>query len=140
MKKKGILPLVLLAAILLLTACGEQSDAYNFAQSSGTVAYAQLVNMTLTPEKYIGATVTVRGQCASSYYPVTDLTYYSVVVSDVNVCCTQGIEYVLARGDYPADGTEVTVSGEFEVYYENGIEYCRLKDAQIILKGDISHE
>ena len=136
-KQRIILPLVLLAAILLLTACDGQGDAYNFVQSSGTVAYAQLVNMTLEPQKYVGAAVTVRGQCASSYYPVTDLTYYSVVVSDVSVCCSQGIEYLLSGGDYPADGTEATVTGEFEVYYENGIPYCRLKDAEIITnEGD----
>ena len=134
--KMGWIVFLLLVALFLLTACGEQGDAYNLAQSSGTVAYAQLVNMTLAPENYVGATVTVRGQCASSYYPVTGLTYYSVLVTDAKSCCNQGIEYLLPDGAYPADGTEITVSGEFETYNEYGISYFRLKDAKILTIGD----
>ena len=31
--------------------------------------------------------------------------------------------------EYPADETEVTVTGEFELFEEDGFYYCQLKDA-----------
>lgn len=34
--------------------------------------------------------------------------------------------------DYPELGSEITVTGTFEVYTENGFQYCRLVDATLV--------
>ena len=54
---------------------------------------------------------------------------------DATACCSQGIEFVLA-GDtgaeaYPPVDTEITVTGTFQTYDENGILYCHLVDATL---------
>ena len=38
----------------------------------------------------------------------------------------------LAVNDYPELNSEITVTGTFETYDENGFKYCRLKDAAIV--------
>lgn len=34
--------------------------------------------------------------------------------------------------DYPQDGDMVTVEGEFDIYTEDGTQYCTLKNAEIL--------
>ena len=104
----------------------------DLTQLSSTVVYAEVSGMMYDPDAYVGKIVRMRGQCASGYYDVTDTTYYAIIIADATACCAQGIEYVLADGsDYPADGSEAVVTGEFETYDEFGVLYCRLKDATL---------
>ena len=119
--------ILLLAA--LMSACGTEVDP---ARIERELAYIEAVNMNIWPEDYVGKTRTVSGQSTSGYFTVTDKTYHSVAVPDKSGTYTEKIEYLSADGIYPADGISVTVTGEFEVYTENGIQYCRLKDAEII--------
>ncbi|MBR1690481.1 MAG: hypothetical protein IJ713_06885 [Oscillibacter sp.] len=107
---------------------GEGIDV-DLTAMSATMVYAEVSNMMYLPDDYVGKTVRMRGQSLSTYYDATDQTYYSVLISDATACCAQGIEYMLAEGAYPADDEEVTVTGEFELYEELGVVYCRLKDA-----------
>lgn len=51
-------------------------------------------------------------------------------------CCAQGLEFVLAGDytypeDYPELGTEITVTGTFQTYEEDGYLYCHLIDARM---------
>ena len=95
------------------------------------LASAELSNILYLPEEYEGKTIRLRGECVSAYYEETDTTYYSVTTSDAAACCVLALEYLLPGGDYPPDGTEATVTGEFESYEEDGILYARLKDAVV---------
>lgn len=122
---------------VLLSACGTETDP---ARIERELAYVEAVNMNIWPENYVGKTRTVSGQSTSSYFAVTDKTYHSIAVPNKDGTYTEEVEYLTADGTYPADGIPVTVTGKFETYMENGIQYCRLKDAKIILKGDLSHE
>ena len=120
---------------VLLNGCALETDPARIEQE---LAYIEAVNMNIWPQDYVGKTRTVTGESTSKYFAVTDQTYYSVAVINKDGTSTEKVEYLLADGAYPSDGTPVTVTGEFEVYLENGIQYCRLKDAQILTNGDVS--
>lgn len=48
-------------------------------------------------------------------------------------CCSQGIEFQTTDefdpSQYPEEGEPVTVLGTYDLYEENGVQYCVLKDA-----------
>lgn len=101
---------------------------------SATVVYAEVYSMYMTPDDYIGEIVKMEGSFSVVEVEETEMIYFSVVIEDALGCCAQGIEFELAGDyvypdDYPEIGAEVTVVGEFEVYYEYDYMYCRLKDA-----------
>jgi len=73
----------------------------------------------------------MEGTAVSSTDPETGVVYHAVIIQDATACCASGLEYLLTEGEYPPDETEVTVTGEFELYAENGVLYGRLKDAAL---------
>lgn len=108
---------------------------------SSTMVYSEVYNMMMSPEDYIGKTVKMSGQF--SVYQATDENgspiegapvYYACVIADATACCQQGLEFVLTDPDtYPEEaGSEITVEGIFQTYYEEQNLYCHLVDAQII--------
>jgi len=120
----------------LTTAAATVSDAgvdIDLTAMSSTMVFAEVSNMMISPEDYVGKTVRMRGEAVSTYYDETETTYYSVIVADATACCAQGLEYLLSDADaeYPADGMEITVSGQFEMYEELGMPYCRLRQAAV---------
>ena len=58
-----------------------------------------------------------------------------VTLSLIHIC-TQGLEFVLAGehtypDDYPKEGEEITVTGIFDIYEEDGFKYCQLINASM---------
>ena len=101
---------------------------------SSTMVYSEVYNMMYTPADYIGKTVKMKGQFAYYEDPETKTQYFACIIADATACCSQGLEFSLTGeytypNDYPELGSEITVTGTFEVYTENGYQYCRLKDA-----------
>lgn len=101
---------------------------------SSTMVYSEVYNMMYTPDDYVGKTIKMKGQF--SYYedPDTKTQYFACIIADAAACCSQGLEFILTGehtypNDYPEPGAEITVTGTFELYTENGFQYCRLKDA-----------
>ena len=110
---------------------------------SSTMVYSEVYNMMYTPDDYIGKTVKIKGQFAIGYVYNTDGTpdestaRFACVIADATACCSQGLEFILTGehtypNDYPELGSEITVTGTFEVYTENGFQYCRLVDATLV--------
>ena len=110
---------------------------------SSTMVYSEVYNMMYTPDDYVGKTIKMEGQFA--IYQATDENgalipdqiYFACVIADATACCSQGLEFVLAGehtypNDYPELGSEITVTGTFELYKEDGYQYCRLVDAEMI--------
>ena len=104
---------------------------------SSTMVYSEVYNMMYTPDDYIGKTVKMKGQF--SYYedPETKAQYFACIIADATACCSQGLEFILSGehtypNDYPEVDSEITVTGTFETYKENGSQYCRLKNATLI--------
>jgi exonuclease VII large subunit len=92
--------------------------------------------MVMQPDQYLGQTVRVRGNFSYFQDPVTMKEYFAVIIADAAACCAQGIEFVW-RGehrypdDYPPLETEMTVTGEFGTYEENGFTYLQLRNADV---------
>ena len=110
---------------------------------SSTMVYSEVYSMMSFPDNYIGKTVKMKGQFA--VYQATDENgafipdqiYFACVIADATACCSQGLEFVLAGehtypDDYPELGSEITVTGTFELYEEDGCLYCRLGNAVLM--------
>ncbi len=102
---------------------------------SATMIYSQVFNMMSYPENFVGKRVRASG--VMSVYEGKEQNYYACLIADATACCAQGLEFVWAGEhrypeDYPALGTEITVTGTFELYEENGFTFCRLADAELI--------
>ncbi len=103
---------------------------------SSTMVYSEVYNMMVAPDKYVGKTVRMRGQFALYEDTQSGARYFSCIIADATACCSQGLEFVLEGThaypqDYPSLGTEITVTGEFRTYEENGSLYCHLTDAKM---------
>ncbi len=104
---------------------------------SGTLVYAEVSNMMMSPDQYIGKTVKMGGPCAIYTDESTKKSYYACIISDATACCAQGIEFVLTDDyklpdDYPQLGDDVCVIGIFDTYEEGGYTYCTLRNAKLL--------
>lgn len=109
---------------------------------SSTMVYAELSNMLMAPDDYIGKTVKMRGQfdfyqvVDQNGQPIPNQIYFACIIQDATACCAQGLEFVLAGehsfpDDYPEQGAEITVIGIFDVYEEDGYQYPQLTHAEL---------
>ena len=106
----------------------------DLTELSGTMAYAEILNILTKPEDYFGKTIKIAGPYAEAYYDVTDLYYHYVVVEDITACCAQGLEFILAGeyeypGDFPEEKTKIEITGVFGSYIElDRTYYCLTTD------------
>lgn len=108
----------------------------DLAEENATMAFSQLYQMGMTPEEYEGKRVRIKGSFTVSQGPSKDSYYFAVVITDATACCMQGLEFVLADSrkypdEYPRQGEEITVEGEFQSYTDNGYTYCHLINAKM---------
>ena len=104
----------------------------DLTQMNATMVYAEVSNIMYMPDDYVGKIIRMNGMAVSSTDPETGSIYHAIIIRDATACCASGLDYVLADGQaYPPDESDATVTGEFELYEENGFFYCQLKDAKI---------
>ena len=101
---------------------------------SSTMVYSEVYNMVTTPEDYDGKTVKMQGEFATQKDKYTGKRYFACIIKDATACCAQGLEFVPGDDvkypdDYLKQGSELTVTGTFHVYSENGFDYYHLTDA-----------
>jgi len=96
---------------------------------SSTMVYSEVSQMTTDPTSYMEKKIKMNGKLSVYHDDSTNKTYYACIIADATACCSQGIEFELAEGEYPAEGTEITVLGTFTTYIEGQYKYCQLKDA-----------
>ena len=131
--------MTILLLCLALLACGaalaEKPVELDLSVLSGTVVYSQVYDMMMEPERYMGMQVRMKGSFSYFQDPSTMKEYFAVVIADATACCAQGIEFVWDGHKYPEDypplDTELTVTGTFNTYEENGLTYLQLKDAEV---------
>ena len=105
----------------------------DLTQMNATMVYAEVSNIMYMPDDYIGKIIRMNGMAVSSTDPETGITYHAIIIRDATACCASGLDYVLADGqEYPPDESDATVTGEFELYEENGLFYCQLRDATLV--------
>ena len=147
--KKLILIISALVLVAVLTACGGKTVAtgttetaakaaqnidVDLTQMSSTMIYSEVQNMMLKPADYVGKTVKMQG--AFSVSEIGENRYFACIIKDATACCAQGIEFDWAGdhsypADYPKDGSDITVTGEFTTYNEGQQQYCQLKNAEL---------
>ena len=108
---------------------------------SGTVVYAQVYNMMCEPEAWLGKMIRMAG--LYNYYNDTEhgVVYHACIIQDATACCAQGIEFVWEGEhrwpeEYPEIGTEILVTGELQMYEEEGTWYLHLVDAELTWDGE----
>lgn len=157
MKERSLIALSI--ALLLLTGCSSKDSSQpapseapavqaateaaapsssggmlDLTKLSSTMVYSEVFNMLSSPDSYVGRTVKMSGTAACLSNPETNKLYYACIIADATGCCAQGLEYVLSDGQtYPELDTDITVTGTFALYYENGYTCFHLVDAQLTL-------
>lgn len=98
------------------------SEVIDLTGLSNTMVYAEVYNMTMEPEKYMGKTVKMRGIFAAyEDYFQKDKFYFSVIIPDAAACCESGFEFIWSGehvypDDYPEVGEEIEINGVFSSY------------------------
>lgn len=109
----------------------------DLSSMKGTITYSQVYDMIYNSSKYEGKIVKMQGPFSVFYSNTTKLFYSAVIIKDATACCSQGIEFVLYDNPdypsgYPKTNTEITVVGEFKIYYEGSNVFCHLVNAVIL--------
>ena len=110
---------------------------------SATMVYAEVFNMMAAPEEYVGKTVKMRGLFSKGQLYAGDGSLndggqvFACIIQDATACCAQGIPFDLSGNhtypqDYPELGTQITVQGTFERHSQDGMEFYRLGNAQML--------
>lgn len=152
--KKTLCVLLSLLLLVSFTACssggaapaktGDKQDAVDVDLTllGSTMVYSELFNILSEPDAYIGKRIRMAGQF-SAYEAYDDPTdpepeqvYYSCMVRDSTACCELGLEFVLSGKlkypqDYPKLGSVITVTGEFQTYYEGETRFAHLVNADL---------
>ena len=118
------------------TEAEEHVDEIDLTMMSPTMLFAEVVNMTRTPKKYDGATVTLRGGLMILAVDLeTGVGSYSCYVEDATKCCQRGIGFTIDRPledtSILVEGNEVIIRGTFEIYEAGGLNFVRIADCDI---------
>ena len=124
------------------TADTAESTFVDLTALSSTMVYAEVFAMMSSPEDYVGKTVKMQGIFSKGQlYAAGSLndggTVFACVIQDATACCAQGIPFELAGDytyprDYPELGDTITVVGTFEIHEQEGMKFCRLRDAELV--------
>lgn len=119
-----------------------ESTLVDLTALSSTMVYAEVFAMMSSPEDYVGKTVKMQGIFSKGQlYAAGSLndggTVFACVIQDATACCAQGIPFELAGDrtypqDYPELGDTITVVGTFEIHEQEGMKFCRLRDAEFV--------
>lgn len=140
MKNRIILcALCVIMAMSLITpvpAEGQQVIDLDLSVMSGTMVYAQIYNMMVDPDPYLGKMIRLSGLYTYFEDTAAGIVYHACIVPDATACCAQGIEFVRAGeprwpDEYPAEGSAILVTGRLEIYEEGGSLYLHLVDADV---------
>ena len=135
--KKLLMCLALLISLSAMSASAEPAGIdLDLTTLSGTVVYSQIYDMMMQPGAYTGLTIKIKGNFSYFQDPGTRQEYFAAVIADATACCAQGIEFVWKGEhtypeDYPPIDTEITVTGIFGAYEENGYTYIHLTNAEV---------
>lgn len=105
---------------------GLLSIDYDLTKMSKTVVNAQINNINSSPSSYVNKTIKITGSYVGGAYPMVSVGY------DAKGCCQVGLEFVLANGNYPTEGSQITVTGTLQTYYEGDQLYCHLVNASLV--------
>ena len=94
----------------------EEKTAMNLVGQEDMTQLIIIDDMTWNPEKYDSKRVRISGMSRKFTDDGSGRPFYMCLVSYADDVEPMGLEYVLAEGDYPADGEMITVEGTFMYY------------------------
>lgn len=100
----------------------------DLTKMSSTMIYAEVFNMVLMPDDYIGKNLKIKGHFAVYISEESGEKYFSIIIPDATQCCQQGIDFVVLSEkkypqEYPAIGQEITLVGKYD-YLETDDGLC----------------
>ncbi|MBR1741016.1 MAG: hypothetical protein IJ733_03930 [Lachnospiraceae bacterium] len=110
------------------------ADMVDLTTLNSTMVYSEVYNIMAKPEDYIGKRIKMKGNF--SVFEGDKQRYFSCIIQDATACCAQGLEFELKGEheypkDYPEENEEITVTGTFDTYDEDGYTYCVIRNAEL---------
>jgi hypothetical protein len=129
MKKIYVLLALTIFVSLSATSCAKpkaRTIDVDLTMLSSTMVYAEVFNIMMNPDDYIGKTIKASGPYVTSLYQ--DEAYHFVLVEGADPCCPEGLMFVWNGNhtypdDYPEEGTEIEIIGIFKSYDGFDFEY-----------------
>lgn len=110
---------------------------------SPNMVYAEVYNMMMDPDSYLGKTIKVSGPYYPLYYDGTGNYYHYVMIEDALACCQNGMEFIWDEGihtypdEYPKEDEIIEIVGELKSYKEEQYIYYYLDiDSYEILESN----
>ncbi len=100
---------------------------HDVTRLGGSMAYAQVYDMLMSPESYVGHTVRLRGRYFEVKPKGADAPYRLILIRDEAACCELAMEFALT-GDtgglaFPAQDAPIELTGMMSMLEEGGISY-----------------
>ena len=116
----------------------KKSSEVDLTRMSSTMIYAKVFDMMINPKNYEGKKVRMHGIFNVFEYEESGVQHrsFACIVQDATACCAQGMEFQLKGNssyprDYPPRSSEITISGTFRQFEENGLNRILITDAEI---------
>lgn len=115
----------------------DESVDYDLTALSPNMVYAQVYNIIIKPDEYIGKTIKIRGPYKPLYYENTKNYYHYIIIKDAQACCESGMEFIwddnahIYPDDYPEEGTEIEIVGTILGYTEEDYNYYYVNTDEI---------
>ena len=113
----------------------------DLTRKSSTFIYSTISQMMENPKTYVGKVIRIAGYY--SYYSDNhgNALYHACMVPDALACCSQGLEFILAKeltwpDEYPEEGTDIYVTGRLETYQEGKNTLLHLVDCEMQLQEE----
>ena len=104
---------------------------WDLSRFSTTMAYGQLTDMLMYPDKYIGQTVRLKGTYRPSADENGNIAYHFLIIYDQTACCELGIEFApTTRATplaVPAPEQAIQLTGVFDLCYDMGEQFACLR-------------
>lgn len=128
--RKFFATLILCALVMCTSLARAAAVDIDLTKMSATMVYSTVFNMVNNPTNFVGKTMRMRGEYTT--YPISaSETIHACLVRDAAGCCSQGLEFVLSNGNYPAGAGEITVVGTIAVQKISGKYVCYLKNSAL---------
>ena len=131
--KKFFAAAILFVAVTCSSFARAAAVDIDLTRMSSTMVYSTVFNMVTNPATFVGKTMRMRGEYTTYHISIDDPSQiiHACLVRDAAGCCSQGLEFVLSNGKYPAGANEITVVGTIAVQKIAGKDVCFLKNAAL---------
>lgn len=108
----------------------------DFSKMNYTMMSAQIFDMMIEPESYIGKTVKFTGQFLSTFDEESRIRFYSILKYDATACCQTGLPFIWEGThdfpeDYPEELSDIEICGTLQQKQINGMDFFYIDTKEI---------